>query len=441
MLAPNLAPPLSGLEKTRIRRKRDALSILYIRHPSKAAIDGAPSGLSLPCAFALTSDGGAIEREGASPVADLASMLLEAKRVVLLLAASDVSLLRVKVPPMSAAKLRLALPNLVEDQVISDPSECVVVAAAAATAGPDGLRSVAVVQREWLEHLHKTLMDLGARDIVALPAQLCVPYQEGTVSAVVIERDDDIDLTLRLSEQEGIGLPVAPENAESAAQDVLQILRAIVPGSSVSLYVPQARVLAYQDVADEQIAVSADNWPRWIAGARAVSLDLMAGLVLSSGQRVDWQRWRWPLVLAALVAAVNITGLNIDWWRMKKEAASLKTVMLQTYKMAYPKGTLPFPPIEMMRQQISMAKRDAGNAAPDDFLALGATFGEVAGSIVQRGRTTPAIAALEYRDHSLIVRLKPDVEVATDEIKAALATRNLSLSQPTENVLQIRSGK
>lgn len=432
---------LSGLEKTDKRRKPDVLSNLYIRHPSQAAAVGASPQLSLVCAFAMASDGGAIEREGASTLSAMSDMISQAKRVVLLLAASDVSLLRVKVPPMSAAKLRLALPNLVEDQIISDPSECVVVAASASVAGSDGLRSVAVVERVWLELLRKTLLTLGAKELIILPAQLCAPYQEGVVSAVVAEHDVDIELTLRLSLQEGIGLPVVPEKMAFPARDVQQILRAIVPAGRVNLYVPEARVNAYQEAADDQVTVMSDNWLRWIVGAREVPLDLNAGLDVSNGSRIDWQRWRWPLALALVVGALNITGLNIDWWRMKKEASSLKTAMLQTYKLAYPNGSLAHTPIEMMRQQIGLAKHETGLSAPDDFLALAVGFGETAGGVVQKGRTTPGITAIEYRDHELIVRFKSDAVISAPEIKAALAPRNLSVSDLSDHVLRIRSGK
>ncbi|MFI4940910.1 MAG: type II secretion system protein GspL, partial [Burkholderiales bacterium] len=106
------------------------MSTLYIRLPSKAAADGAEHWLALLCPFAWASHGAAhgiaIEREGSVPLSELAGMVAAAQQVVLLLAAGDVSLLRVKTPPLSAAKLKLALPNLVEDQLAADLSECIV---------------------------------------------------------------------------------------------------------------------------------------------------------------------------------------------------------------------------------------------------------------------------------------------------------------------------
>lgn len=425
------------------------MSTLYIRLPSKAAADSAPRWLDLSCPFAVVANGGAIEREGHAPLADLSELTARAQRTVLLLAASDVSLLRVRVPPMSAARLRAALPNLVEDQLITDPADCVVVAGGLS----EGLRSIAVVQRAWLETLAGAFIGFGARHLAALPAQLCLPHQAGSVSAAITGQQADIDVTLRLSEQDGIGLPIMPEHPESAAAEVIAALRAVVPELPITLYVPQAAVRAYQEAlagageSDDRISVFADNWTRWLAGAGAAPLDLLAGLGASAGPQLNWRPWRWALALACAVLLVNIIGLNIDWWRLKSEANSLRATMTQIYKAAYPKEPVIIDPIAQMRQKIAAAKRDSGQAAPDDFTALAAAFGEAWNNVAQArsaGKTAaPAIAALEYRERSLYVRLKPEGQAPTEPMKTALAGRNLSLvlapAQSGAVVWQIRS--
>ena len=242
------------------------MSTLYIRHPSKAASD-ADTVLELPpCLFALVADNGVIEREGSATLAALSDAIRQAKRVVLLLAASDVSLLRVKVPPLSAARLKAALPNLVEDQLMSDPADCVFVA------GPlsDGLRTVAVVQRAWLEHLSGALTVQGARQLTVLPAQLCLQYQPGAAAAAIAECAHETDITLRLSQQDGIGLSVSASGA-AAVPEVMATLRMIVPQAPLTLYVPPASVHAYQQIASESSAVGLnvlpDSWSHWVAGS------------------------------------------------------------------------------------------------------------------------------------------------------------------------------
>ncbi|HEY8099662.1 MAG TPA: type II secretion system protein GspL [Burkholderiaceae bacterium] len=417
------------------------MSTLYIRLPSKAAADSAPHVIDLSCHFALAADNGVIEREGVSMLSHLVDPITQAQRVVLLLAASDVNLLHVKVPPMSAARLKAALPNLIEDQLISDPAECVIVAGPAS----EGLRTVAVVNRVWLDLLLKVLLELGARQVAAVPAQLCLPYEPGKVTAAVGELNDDIDVTIRFSEEEGMGLAIVPDQHDTIVHDVVQTLGSVVPEAPVSLYVQASSVAAYQaELTDSALAerctVFPDSWTHWASGAKGSSFNLMAGLGMAAGPGFNWNQWRWPLRIAAAVVIVNLLGLNVEWWRLKHEASSLRSGMIQTFKLTYPKEPVTANPVAQMRGKIAQAQHDAGQSAPDDFTALAAGFGEVWTNVLQ-GSKTPSIAALEYADRSLLVRLKTDGTAPTAQMKTALASHNLSLTEQKAGEWLIRSAK
>ena len=414
--------------------------------PSKSVADNAAHWITLPCPYALVAGGERIEREGSAPLSDLAGLIASAQRVVLLLAASDVTLLHLKLPPLSPNRLRAALPNLIEDQLIADPADCVVVAGET----HDGLRTVAVVQRGWLQILLQTLNNFGARQVAALPSQLCLPLPSGGLAAAITQFGAEFDLTVRLSEQGGLGLPLLPDAADAAAQDTVQTICAIVPTAPVALYVPQEQVPAYQLAAerllplDQRVTVFADSWMRWIAGARLTTLNLATGLGMTGSSTLDWRRWRWPMVLGMLLLLLNIGALNFEWWRLSREAAQLRTSMVQIYKTAYPKETVIVDPAAQMRQKIAAAQHDAGQAAPDDFAALAAGFA-AAWSNVQNAASAsgsrPALVSLEYKDRSLLVKPKAQPEVPLAQMKAALAQQNLSLSQSAPGVWQIRSVK
>ena len=441
------------------------MSTLYIRLPSRAAADAAPHWPALSCPFALVSHGSTIEREGTTALSDLADVVAGSQRVVVLLAASDVTILRLQVPPLSPTRLKAALPNLVEDRLISDTSDCVVIAGGT----HDGMRTIAVVQRAWLDKLANALISLGSRHISAVPAQLCLPYPgelPDSVTAAILDWNDAgqntvIDMTLRLAEQDGIGLAITPatsqggeaEQNRSAVQEAIQTLCTVVPQAPVTLYVPQPWVRAYQEIVNEsaelggRISVSADNWSRWIAGANAATLDLMPGLGRGTVRKIDWQPWRWPLALAAAVLLVNAAALNISWWKMKSESRTLRTAMIQIYKSAYPKESVIIDPIAQMQQKIAIAKHNSGQAAPDDFTAITAVLGQAWAAVAGK---SDAIAAIEYHDRSLSVRLKAGSNVPTQQMREALAKRNLTLTlaapgavsgQPGAVVWQIRSMK
>lgn len=406
------------------------MTTLYIRYPAKASVD---SGAAQSCPFALVGDGGNLLQQGASALGNLADLVASARRVVLLLAASDVTLLHVKVPPLSAARLKAALPGLVEDQVLGDPADCVL---AAGAPDADGVRTVAVVQRAWLEVLVKALLAQGAHSVTAVPAQLCLPFQPGSVSAAVSAGDTGFELTLRQSQWDGLGLTLAADPTAA-----LHTLRALAGEAPVSLYLAKAQMAPFEALlaADHGIAgvtLEEDHWAHWIAAARATQLDLAAGLGASGAAARQWQRWRWPLRLAVLALLVNVVGLNIEWLRMKREADGVRLAMLQTFKAAYPKETTILNPAVQMRQKIAAAKADNGQVGPDEFTALAAAFGEALGVLPRKD----IIASLEYRERALLVKIKPNMVDggALGQIRSALAARKLDLSETAPGSWQIR---
>jgi general secretion pathway protein L len=409
------------------------LTTLFIRYPAKASID---SGAAQACPFALVGDGGNVLQQGASPLGSLADMVASARRVTLLLAAPDVTLLRVSVPPLSPARLKAALPALVEEHILGDPADCVLAVGPALDGGAE--RTVAVAQRAWLEVLVKALQAQGAHSISLLPAQLCLPLQPGAVSAALSTNDGGCELTLRQSQTDGLGLalPAQPET-------VLQTLRALAGDSPVTLYLPAAELRRYEALAAAQpagqpaITLQEDQWPHWIAAARTAAPDLAVAVGAGGLSARQWQRWRWPLRLAVLALAVNVAGMNIEWLRLRREAGQLHQSIQQIFKSAYPNETM-LDPVAQMRQHIAAASADNGALAGDEFGALSAAFGEALGSLPNKN----IVATLEYRERALQVKIKPNMvdAAAMGQIRAALAARKLDLSEAAPGVWKIRVG-
>lgn len=411
------------------------MSTLYIRHPSKASVDTAHA--PLPCPFALVSSSGAIERQGALELSGMGQLFEGAKKVVLLLAASDVTLLRVKVPPLAGAKLKAALPNLVEDQLVGDPFECAMVAGAE---GADGLRMVAVADRAWLELLVKKMQELGAAHIAILPAQLSIPQPAEGVAAAIGETTEAVaaalDLTVRYSPEHGIGLPILTGESD-AAEHVLATLRALVPSGPIQLAVPGNQVAQYQALNAPDITVQADAWGRWIGAAPHAGPNLAQGLAAGGAAGFDWQRWRWALILLGLVVLIHALALNFDWLRSKREADQLRASMVQGYRAAFPKDPLSTDLMAQVKQKIAAAKIGSGQAGPNDFSTLVAGFGDAWNALGQ-GRKLASPAQFEYKEKVLQVRFKKDGEMPQADLQQALEARNLSLKAAGDG-FEIRS--
>jgi general secretion pathway protein L len=398
------------------------LTTLYIRLPARADGEGALSR------FALVTDAGAIDQQGEGVLRGLGDLTAGARRVVLIVAAVDVALLQVKAPPLSAARLKAALPSLVEEQVLGDPAESVLMAAPAA---PDGTRSVAVVQRAWLEPLVKTMLAQGARAVAARAAPLCQPRLPGHVSAAL----GASDITVRDGLYHGLGLAMA-----STPETALQTARALAGDAPLTLFVPAAELGQYQALATAAgpaIELAADAWPHWIAGSKTTTLDLVPALGAAGARATDWQRWRWPLRLALLTLVVNLAGLNIQWLRLKREADATRQSMLSTFRAAYPKETVIQDPLAQMRMNIARAKAGSGQLGPDEFTYQAAAFGEAA-----RGLSRPlSLASLDYRERALTVKVKPESANpgVVRQLQGALLARSLGLTEAAPATWLIRN--
>ncbi|MYM21441.1 general secretion pathway protein GspL [Duganella sp. FT135W] len=395
------------------------MTTLFIRYPAKASVD---SGAAQTCPFALVGDGGNLLQQGASPLGNLSDMVASARRVVLLLAAADVTLVRVKAPPLSASKLKAALPALVEEHVLGDPADCVL---AATVEDSEGLRTVAVVQRAWLEVLVKALLAQGAHAVSAVPSQLCLPFQPGAVSATLLPGDAGFDLVLRHSQFAGMGLtlPAQPQAA-------LHTLRALAGDQPVTLYLNQSQMAQFSPLAAEvpHLTLEQDHWEHWVASSRSAGVDLAPALGTSGASARAWQRWRWPLRIAVLALLVNVVGLNIEWLRLKGEAKVVSQSMVQTFKSVYPKEPLITEPIGQMGRNIRLAKANSGQTGADEFVTLSAGFGEALSVLPRRD----IIATLEYKDHALVVKVKPNTVDAAQvaQLRSALAGRKLDMQEP-----------
>lgn len=408
-------------------------SALYLRAP----VRGSSHAVGDPLPFAW-SQRGRIQRSGSAPLAELGPLLAGSERVVLLLAASDVTLLNLPVPPLPASRLQAALPALVEEHIIGDPVGCAI------AAGPevDGRRMIAVADHDWLQSWVGTLRQHGARRIMAQPMQLCLPLLAGRMSAALLENPGAPQLALRLSADEGIGLPVAVDDPAQLADVVAELLATFARGEAVELSVPAVYASALsawsQAHPESGIDFVDEDWAAWIDGASRLEIDLVRGLAASGERGIEWRRWRVPLVLAAACLLFNVIALNWDWWRLRSEGLRLQDGMTALYRRTFPNDQQVVDPLAQMRQKVMRARQSGGEFAPDDFLALSAVLGDAWGGKVNDPR---AIAGLDYRDATLNVRLKQGTQVTLDSVRPELAARRVeAVPSPADpSVWQIRS--
>jgi general secretion pathway protein L len=362
------------------------------------------------------------------------------------MAASDVTLLRVDVPPLPAHRLHLVLPALVEDRLIGDAADCVM----AAGKEQAGKRAVAVVQRDWLLAWTRQLRESGVHRIRALPMQLCLPLQADHLAAALMVNGDATELVIRYSADEGIGLPLMDADDVTLPDQVLQQLSTMAGERVADLFLPPDFVGEYQSaLASGRHSVKLGalhelTWASLIDAASDAEPDLMSGLSEPESAGIQWQRWRWPLRLAVLLMLVNIAALQIDSWRLQNEAAGLKGAMADVYQRSFPNEKAVLDPLAQMQKKIAVSRQHAGEMVPTDFLALAAAFGDAWTTLqTQTGAGAQAIAALAYRDQMLEVRFKPAVKLSIEAAQPVFANHALQVramdAEGGVSVWQVRS--
>jgi len=443
---------------------------LYVRLPHRPiqSPEHWQAGALASVPFALVREEGAqgpqrILREGTSRPDELPA----ADRLILLLPATDVLLVPANVPPLALPKLRLALPNLVEDRLVQDAQQCHIALGPRLGAAPargwrapreSQPRALMIADRAWVRFLLDTFGTHKHRTCHLLPAQLCLPFETPVAVAPAAEAaangeraepsldtpaanaavvnaapatigldvappsDPDapvaVDITVRTGPAEGYGLRLLPANVANWL--------AIAPTPASLMVSPALRSLAPElapGLSADPAAATLD-WSVWAAGARNALASGDADLCQFDFARggvagVNWSVWRLPIALAVLLVVVQLIGMNARWLTLRAEQKRLDTAMRAQLQTAFPNTPVILDPPAQMRRQVEQLRLAAGKSAPEDFLPLADRFAQAAA-----GLAPDALLALDYHGRALTVTLKDGTNTAA----LRTAARNVGLN-------------
>ena len=383
------------------------------------------------------------------------------KTVKLVFDARDVTLLRVKVPPLPPARLQQALPNIVEDMLLQDAQACAL--AVGPRTGEGDERLVAAIDRSWLEFVVGAFERRGSKVAAAWPAQLALPVAPRQLSIACVNDG----LALRSGVYEGIGWG-ASQDADFRAEALAEALANAMPAAAEA---PEPALTGANEVAvtglpdepaagppslDEggplRVAAFVED-PSWEAPARRAfqragvefairplplpkqaPLDLLGGRRGSAAQRwladIDWRAWRLPTALAAGCVLAWLAGLNLHWAALAAERDDLKAQIERTFRQTFPNAQVIVDPLLQMQRQLSTLRARAGQSGPDDFVPLLARFSQALGP-----QATDSLSAVEYREGRLRVRFQPgfyDSKSLRDSLAAACQRQGLRLQFDSE---------
>ena len=329
-------------------------------------------------------------REDGTPAADIP----RAGDCEAVLPASRVLFARLKLPRVNAATIRELLPYAVEDRLLADPANI------HAVAGPRNARgetTVAVVDREWLGAMLAALARGGLRPQRAWCESALLAGGRGDWNVVWgPERGvlvDDEGVGTAFDRGAGAELPLALRIAlDEAAARGERPVRLRVHAEHGEPLPDFARWSADSNAAFSE----GTSWETLRAGpAPSAPIDLLQGEFAPRAGRISATRIpRAAIVLAALIAVLQLSFLGFDTWRLDRERASLEAKREAIFRAAFPEARTVVDPDLQMARNLGELRRARGLAADDDFLA----------QVTRAARGSVPVKSVEYAGGNLRVK-------------------------------------
>lgn len=382
-------------------REKTALRLLVFIPPHRA-LGGAQALASSTVVTYVSVDASGRTFAGETPVA----LLPKASKVDLVFDTSDVFVAAIDAPRLSEAKLRLALPNLLEDRLLADPADCHFAftpptrgSGTTTVAGSPKL-PVAVIDRGWLTRALDVLAESGYRPQAAYDEIYTVPAPGAGVLSVRVDRGRGI---ARAGRHDGFAFDFEGPDAPPAlllAVRQLGIKRIQAYGRDAARFASLAGALgAPIEVAQADVDVgSTEGAVNLLQGPFAAG-GLLGGMALP---KLSLRGLRAPLAWAAATVVVAIAGMNAYWLKLANESRALRAQMEAAFRSAFPEATAVVDPVLQARREMNALRARAGVASAEDFSVLNVQATQLF-ALAPIG----AVGGVEYRDGALRVKFKP----------------------------------
>jgi general secretion pathway protein L len=404
---------------------------------------GALSASTVVRYVALQADGR--PAEGSAALAQLP----RARALELVFDSLDVFSATIDAPRLGEARLRQALPNLLEERMLGDPTdhhfasmpcreEARPKAANAARAeGGAGMRlSVAAISRSTLARALEICQQLRLQPRAAYSEIYTLPRpRDGTFSL----RIDGARALLRTGQDQAVII----DGAESAS-DALQLARRSLGIQRLEVY-RSAGPGAEPARAFGAGGIEAHDVARWLdPDSTADAVNLLQGPFAGAGGYGRVGRvvarlkrdgaWKAPAAWTGVCALVAIGGLNAYWFKLDSQMRALHSSVQHAFRDAFPNET-PVDELAQARRDVSTLKARAGRPASEDFSSLNAQAAQML-----TAAPVGVVAGIEYANGRLAVHFLPgsmDNPAVRNALQARALSQSLTLSFDADGTARI----
>ena len=321
---------------------------------------------------------------GVTPLAKLPP----ADEVIVVLPVGRVGFVRAQLPAGPPTKLAKLAPFAIEDLIASSPED---IHTAVLDDVRDGVRLVAVLDREWLTSAVRVLEEAGFAPDRTIVESALVDGEPGIWTVIWSGQGgfavpDGIEAVMLDSSVDGrppLALKLAADErrVQGAAPRAVRVLLADKDDSidvakwSESLHVP--------------VTVDGRWEPEKVDARTAACPDLLSGAYGGMWTNNEWlARLKPAAILACAVVGLHALLTVGDWARLAFEAHSLRNGMEIAFRKSFPDAKSVVDPALQMRRNFADLRRAAGEADASDLVPMLA-------------KLAPALAAIGAKPQSL----------------------------------------
>jgi general secretion pathway protein L len=382
------------------------LLVLLPPHRQAAARGGLTSATLVT--YVVPEPGGGT-RATETPIA----LLPKAGNVELVFDSSDLLITAIEAPKLSDAKLRQALPNLLEDRLLSEATDCHFAfepparASGATTLAAQPKLAVAAIDRGLLTRALDALEEVGLRPRAAYSDIYTIPPPGAGVLNVRVDRGRGV---VRSGRHDGFAFDfedkVVPAPLALAVRQ-LGIKRVVVYGRDAAKLAALAGELGVQmEAANRDVDLEAsDTAVNLLQGSFAPG-GLFGGLSFAGMPRITWARSKAPLIWLGVAVGVFIAGMNAYYLKLQNEVRTIRAEATAAFRSNFPTYTSVSDDVGILARltesEMNKLRARAGLASPSDFSVLNAQLAQLLS-----GAPVGSVAGVEYRDGKVRVKFKP----------------------------------
>ena len=338
------------------------------------------------------------------------ALLPKAAAVELVFDPTDVFVTAIEPPKLSEGKLRLALPNLLEDRLLADANDCHFGfniprgGTGSTTIAAMPKMSVAVIDRGVLTHALDACTEAGYRVRAAYSEIYTLPAPAAGVLSVRLDRGRGV---ARSATHDGFAFDLAGDEVPAAlalAVRQLGIRRIQAYGREAGRMNAIAGALNVQvDVAHSEVdAGSIEGAVNLLQGSFAPG-GMLGGLMPLAGRATGLRgaSLKVPLIWGAVGATVAIAGMNAYWLKLESESKAIKQQMENAFRANFPETTAIVDPVLQTKRQLDGLRARAGLPSANDFSVLNART-----ALLLTAAPLGSVTAIDYRDGALKVKFK-----------------------------------